>query len=408
MQHRMIENYIVRPLRWLLQNNVSYWHSGLHQFQYRNGSYQLVAAETAKPGRVIIVSRLHYQEFVQQYPVTRLTELKQVLKTEFQHQANVLHFIGPEDGQRRTVCSVVIADEMVKNVDFNCILIPETLLLWQAIKNRNAASAPEVYQVAAFTGYFLNRAATVPVSQRISSFCPDFSSFALNNGVSDVARCEVVPDNKYADYLVSALGNTLPSLARLALVKRHLTKRRALPVKAMAVAAAAVALVYIVAVAGYYQYTINKRQLQISQLGTDVTHLLDLQQQLQNTATAAETLLQHRADKYYSAHLWQVLIPLLQSDTSLALQNITTENNRIILRGQASQATAVLTTLQSSALIADARFDASVRRQRDKDIFVISLLMNQQPVAADSAPEIDAAANAVASSEQPEADDAAK
>ncbi|MBV2127786.1 hypothetical protein [Arsukibacterium indicum] len=407
MQHRMIENYIVRPLRWLLQNNISYWHSGLHQFQYRNGRYQLVAAATAKPGRIIIVSRLHYQEFVQQYPVTQLTELKQVLKTEFQHQANVLHFIGPEDGQSRTVCSVVISDEMVKNVDFNCILIPETLLLWQAIKNRSVAPAPEVYQVTAFTGYFLNCAAAVPVSQRISNFCPDFSSFTLNNGVSDVARCEVVPDDRYADYLVSALGKTLPSLAKLALFKRNKVAGRALPLKAMTVAASAVAVIYIVAVAGYYQYAIDKRQQQISQLGTDVTHLLDLQQQLQTTATDAEILIQHRADKFYSAHLWQVLIPLLQHDSSLALQNITTENSRIILRGQANQATAVLTALQSSALIEEARFDSSVRRQRDKDIFVISLLMTQQPVAAGSTSEA-AAVDSVASREQPEADHAAK
>jgi hypothetical protein len=381
MQHQMIEKYLARPLRWMLQQNVSYWHKALYQFSRKDGEYQLVPLKTQRPGRVVIISRIHYQEFVKYYPITRISELKQVLKTEFQHKNNVLHFIGPVDQQRRAVCSIVIADETVDCFERNCMLIPETLMLWQAVKADKSVKQPVVYEVTAFAGYFLYCAEAIPVSQRVNSFCPDYNSFVLNNGVSDLAHCQAIPDKQYANKLVNALQKTLPVIAKLALFRRPAINTVALPFKAMAITAGTLAVVYMLLVAAYYQYFLNKRQFEISQLGTEIEELLNIQQQAQTTSVAAEQLLQHRADKFYSAHLWQVLITLLQDDASLILQNLATENSRIVLRGQASQATAVLTQLQSSALVSDARFDASVRRQRDKDIFVISLLMNQQTTA---------------------------
>lgn len=408
MQHRMIDKYISRPLRWLLQNNVSYWHQGLHAFRSSNGNYQLALDKAEQPGRIIIISRLHYQEFVQHYPVAGLSELKQVLKTEFQHRNNVIHYIAPLDGQRRAVCSIVIADDIVSQFKHNCILIPETLLLWQAIKADKSVTQPRVYQATAFTGYFLYCADTVPVSQRINSFCADFPAFVLNNGISDLARCEIVPDNQYANRLVKALATTLPMLPRLALLRRPSLSAVKLPLKAMAFTAGAIVLVYMLLVAGYYQYSLQQRQADIAELGSEINQLLDTQQQLQNTQTQADKLLQQQAGKNYSAHLWQVLIPLLENDSSLSLQNIATENSRIILRGQASKATAVLTELQASELVSDARFDTSVRRQRDKDIFVISMLMTQQAVPTTSAAAAQRSGNSDTVKKQPEAADAAQ
>ena len=402
MQHQMIEKYVARPLRWMLQHNVSYWHQQLYQFCYNNGSYQLLPVKAQQPGRLVIISRVHYQEFVQHYPITRLNELKQVLKTEFQHSDNVLHYIGPVDGQRRAVCSIVISDDTVSRFNHNCILIPETLLLWQAVQADKSAKQPVIYQATAFAGYFLHCADTIPVSQLINSFCPDYNSFVLNNGVSDLAHCEAIPDNQYANRLVKALQKTLPVLAKLGLFRRPSINATSLPLKAMAITAGTVAVVYMLLVAGYYQYSLNKRQLEISQLGSEINELLNIQQHAQTTSAAADKLVQHRADKFYSAHLWQVMIILLQNDPSRVLQNLATENGRIVLRGQASQATAVLAELQSSALVSDARFDASIRRQQDKDIFVISLLMSQQTAA------ISVSDNTGNLTEQPEAGDAAQ
>lgn len=400
MQHRMTEKYISRPARWLLQNNVSYWHQGLQQFRYSNGDYQLTATDSAKPGRIIIISRLHYQEFLQYYPVTRLHELKQVLQTEFEHKDNVIHFIGPVEEQRRAVSSIVLADETASHFSHNCILIPETLLLWRGIKADKAVAQPAVYQITAFTGFFLYCGDVIPVSQRINSFCPDYASFMLNNGVSDLARLQQITDKQYANQLVKALGKALPGIARLALFRRPSFNSSRLPLKAIALTATAVAMAYMLLVAGYYHIAIDKRQTAIATLGSDVNQLLELQQQVQATSADAAKLVQLRADKKHSAHLWLVLIPLLQQDASLALQNLSTENDRIIIRGQANQATAVLTGLQASALVTDARFDASVRRQNNKDNFVISLLLAQQALAGTD--------SSVKPSSQPEAANAAQ
>lgn len=407
MQHHMIEKYIKQPLRWLLQKNVSYWHQGLHKFGYSKGNFQLTSCPAEQPGRIIIISRAHYQEFIQHYPVIRLHELKQVLKTEYQDNDNVLHFIGPLVEQRRAVCSFVLSESITTQFNRNCLIIPESLLLWRAVKTEKSAQ-PMVYQITAFADYFLNCAEAIPVSQRINRFCPDYASFMLNNGVSDLARLQQIPDTQYANYLVKALAKALPVFTRLALFRRSALSTKALPLKAMALSAAAVVAVYILGVAAYYHTAIDNRRAEIAALGGEVNQLLELQQQLQATDADAQNLLQWRADKTYSAQLWQLVITLLQQDPSLVLQNISSENGRIIIRGQANQATAVLTALQASTLLTDARFDASVRRQNNNDIFVISLLLAQHDATVQPAITPVAAVNSQNLSEQAEAGHAAK
>lgn len=410
MQLRLIEKYAARPLRWLLQHNVSYWHETEHRFGYHNGRYKLSAVSSdvanaeadsaVKTGRIVIVSRAHYQEFVQHYPVTRLSELKQILSTEYQHSNNVLHFIGPEQDQRRAVCSIVFAASVMQRFQHSCLLIPETLLLWHAARpaksQAGTAVAPGVLQVSAYAGYFLYYGGVTPVSQRINAFCPNYQSFMLNNGVPDVAHCAPLADVDYAGRLVQALRQAIPVLGRLALFNRPALNATVLPLKTIALTVAAMTLAYMVAVSAYYQLALGSQQDKIARLGSDINQLLDTQQQLQTVSAAADTLAQQRVDKQYSAHIWQLLIPLLEQDSSLALQNLATDNGRIVLRGQAGQATAVLTAIRSSALVTDARFDASIRRQRDKDVFVISLVLTQQPpaIAADNAAPVQEAADA--------------
>lgn len=418
MQHRLIEKYTARPLRWLLQHNVIYWHEGAHRFSFHNGCYKLsaqcidvagtatdssaeaadsaavvpdleavIAKSAAKGSRIIIVSRAHYQEFVQHYPVTRLSELKQILNTEYQDSNNVMHFIGPEQDQRRAVCSIVFAASVMQCFQHTCLLIPETLLLWHAARSAKSTvdtvASPRVLQVSAFVGYFLYCGDVTPVSQRINLFCKDYQSFMLNSGVPDVARCVPLADGDYAASLVQALGKAIPVLHRMTLFNRPELNITVLPLKAIALTAATVALAYMLSVTAYYQLALSSQQDKIARLGGDINQLLDIQQQLQTVSAAADTLAKLRADKHYSAHIWQLLLLLLEQDSSLALQNLATDNGRIILRGQASQATSVLTAIRGSALVKDARFDASVRRQRDKDVFVISLVLTQQqPVIA--------------------------
>lgn len=386
MQHRLIEQYMARPLRWLLQQNVSYWHRGLQQFRYQDSGWSLAAADAgARPGRIIIVSRAHYQEFVQHYPVTRLSELKQILQSEFQQHAQVLHFIGPEREQRRSVCSMVFSADIASQFSHHCVLVPETLLLWQAAQKSGPAASSQVVKAQAYAGYFLYCAGLTPLSQRINAFCPDYHSFMLNNGIADTVSCSELVDDNYAARLVDALRHALPRLGKLSLVNRPALQLSALPLKAMAITVSVLTLAYIGAIAGYYQLALSSQQQKIARLGSEVNQLLDTQQQLQNTDNAALTLAQLRSEKQYSAHIWQLILPLLQQNSSLALQNLATDNGRIVLRGQAEQATAVLTAIQASALVQEARFDASVRRQRDKDIFVISLILTQQPLTVPAA-----------------------
>ncbi|MFT7195299.1 MAG: hypothetical protein ACI8U1_002958, partial [Rheinheimera aquimaris] len=365
MQHPLIKQLTTKPMRWLLQKNISYWHKTAFRFSHSSNGYTLKPAESC--GSVVVLARNHYQEFIHLYPVAQLGELKQILRTEYP-QAGVLHYIGPEQDQRRLVCTIVIPPETLQQFSRLTLLIPESLLLWHSVKADSA-----IYQCDSLARYFLYSAAAVPVSQQIGAFCPDVTSFALNNGIPDQAAQKHVDADSYANKLVQALANSVFVIAKLAVLVRPQVKQIQLPFKAIAITAAVSLLLYIVLVTAYYSVLIDNRKNQLAELGSSVNQLLDIQQQLQHTGSDSQRLISLRQDKQYFAHLWLVIVTLLQQDTSVQLQNITTENGRLVIRGQAGQATSVLTSLQRSEWVLDARFDAPVRRQTTKDAFVISL-----------------------------------
>jgi hypothetical protein len=384
MQHQIMNKLAAGPLRWLVENTISYWQQVPYRFCRYNGGYQLQPA--SKVGRLVIIARQHYQEFIHHYPITQLSELKQILQTEYP-QAGVLHFIGPVQDQRRPVCTVVISPDTLSQFSRVTLLLPESLLLWQAVQPENT-----LHHIKDQSEYFLYSGAATPVSQRINQFCPNGESFALNNGISDLAQQRTLNASAYTNLLVNALAKAVPALHRLSIVVRPPVVMLQLPFKAMVITAGSLLLAYAVLVSSYYQFSLSARQDKLQQLGDTVNQLLDTQQQLQQTDAAAQALAELQQDKRASAQLWLVLVPLLQQDNSLHLQNIATENGRLILRGQANQATAVLTALQNTRWVNDARFDASVTRQRDKDMFVISLMLSQQPLLTEPTAEAQHAA----------------
>ena len=376
MQFHLIKQLTTKPMRWLLQKNISYWHKSAFRFSQSVDGYTLKPSESC--GSVVVLARNHYQEFIHLYPVAQLGELKQILHTEYP-QAGVLHYIGPEQDQRRSVCTIVIHPDTLQQFSRLTLLIPESLLLWHALKSDNA-----IYQCDSFARYFLYSAAAVPVSQQIGAFCPDVTSFALNNGIPDQGAQKHVDADSYANKLVQALANSVFVIAKLAVLVRPQVKQIQLPFKAIAITAAVSLLLYIVLVTAYYSVLIDNRKNQLAELGSSVNQLLDIQQSVQKISDDVDTLRALRENKQFTAHIWQIVLPLLQNDSSVQLQDIASQSERIVIRGKADQATSVLTTLQASNVVTDARFDAPVRRDRDKDAFVISLLLVQQqeqPVA---------------------------
>lgn len=392
MQHRWINNLTARPLSRLLQTSVSYWHKEQYSFRLHAGHYQLETEPTKKLGRIVIVSRAHYREFIQQYPVTRLSELKQILQTEYSSGKRVMHYIGPVLDQRRTVCTIEFSSDITNRLQHLCILLPETLLIWQS-KIRQVKTADErlAFHVNAVSNYFLYCADNVPVSQPFNAFCSDFASFSLNNGIHESTRVLDIEQKNYADLLAKAMESALPRFFSYGLLFRPERQAVTLPLKKLAISVSAVLVTYSLCVVAYYHFAIAQQQQQLANLGDNVSALLDLQQQLQANVDDASTLTKLRSGKYYSAHIWHVLLPLLDSNMNLGLQNISSQENRIVLRGQATQATAVLSALQQSPMVIDARFDDSVRRQRERDFFVISLTLRQTPAEKAMYPDSEAA-----------------
>lgn len=378
MQH-IFNKLTQKPLRWLVEQTVSYWHKTPYAFRLTSSGYTLEPGK--RSGLFTIVARCHYQEYVKTYPIAQLKELKQILKTEYQ-QPYVLHYIAPEQNQQRAVCTLVIDPQVIRQIGRSTLIIPETLLMWQALPKGEIA-----YQSQSSEPYFLLSSARVPTSQLINRFCADFTSFSLNNGVNDAVKLIQLPAAQYANQLATAFNRSLPHLPKLSLLAKTQLLKMALPVKAMAITALSVLVSYGAAVTLYYHIAITDRQNKITALGIEVNELLQLQQQLQQTTESAAQLQILRLDKHATAHIWQVVITLIQQQAGVSIQNVTLERGRFMLRGEAEQATAVLSALQASSFVIDASFDAPVRRQRDRDAFVIAVTLAQQPLTATTGQE---------------------
>lgn len=374
MQNNSFGNSLARPWRWLLGHGVGFWHDNtIRRFRFVKGQWSWSDEVGKRACFLTVFSRNHYREFIHSYPIASASELRKVLQTEFEASPYVLHVIGPEQEQQRKVCSFVFEPQAVEAAAGARLLVPESLLAWLAGRGKGP--------IKHFQGqaeFFLNCNDVIPVSLKAMALCRTPQDFALSVGLPLPAQAQVVPAQLRPAELMSAMPAWFAQCWRYSLFKRSVRTWRSLPLKGMAITLLAVSLLYAGVIEGYYRWSISAAESGLAELGPEVSDLLDGRQRQQQNADSYLQLYQAKRHQVRMAQLWLVLLPLLeQNELGVQVQNIGHSGERTVIRGMGNRATDVLTAIQASEYVSDAMFDAPVRRDKEKDVFVIGLTLKQ-------------------------------
>jgi hypothetical protein len=371
-----VAKYLNSSFAWFVHRYAGWYLNDSYGFVNADGQWQL-KGKNVTDIRLLIIARKHYKEFVKYYPVTNLKELKQVLAEEYSDTTDVFHLIGNEIDNQRQVCSFVIDAQVFELFPAAVAFIPESVLLWTIMR-----SDQNIVEVQHSSPYFLYCKGALPVSQLKLQLCPDLYSFILNNGLPEGLAYKQISSVSHIDLLMQALAKTLLSDWKHVFFKAPELKSLKFDLKQLAIAAAGIGMTYMLLSSAYLSLMLSHQEQKLASLGADIEVLLQLQEKLETTHNEFVTIEQSRATQFHSAHLWQVVLDIKEADTNIKIQAMSSQGNTHIIRGTASRATSVLTTLQSSDLVRSARFDAPVRREGNKELFVIALELKQDPVVA--------------------------
>ena len=126
----ILKKYADSILAFILKR-IGYWSSGLYDVSSDDNSAGLVATNTGKPGKwLVVVGREFYFETSRDYPVGHLGDLKKLLKNEpwrFPHKGLLLNRIERLNEQSHRVTSWVIKQEVLGGLGYRPFLIlPES------------------------------------------------------------------------------------------------------------------------------------------------------------------------------------------------------------------------------------------------------------------------------------------
>lgn len=336
---------------------IAYYNGEL--YQHTQAGWQQNAEKSQL--KVLIVSPSFYTQTVKKYPVTDKRELKKLLK--LQQTPNQFYLIKSQDDQSIHVIHWQFDEQLPKA----WLYLPESLLLAQHTQPDHVLEVQENKHSCYF---FANQQHTLFLAQK-SPLMNNVERFAISTGI----QCE------HSQYLSfeQKLGVVKQAISKLK--PKHwlafMPQPQQLdwwPIAFKSVIPATVVVILYSIISSAYLYTMNLHyNNQLNDQRSNLSQLLDLQQGIDNRQEAINQLQAFLVDKPYYLPLWLELAPLFEQ---VDLDSIRINNGRIMLRGEAKQATAIMEMLSNSANVKDAKFDSPVSKSRRGERFNMSFTFN--------------------------------
>lgn len=368
--------YAAKALGWLLQKKVGYLAGQPERFVLKQGLWcveSAPASELSKP--VMIVARHCYQEFVKTYPIASLKELKSVLVQEYAGKPLVRHVIAAADGNQRKVCTYVFSAATAVALQKSWLILPESMLLW--VGQPEAA----IFQINSTQPFFLSSVTDLPVSQRLNPLMHSVERFALSQGLPTETPTRLLAQNELPAALAAGFQRVLFQPLLHNFWQTPQARWSATQLRLVTAGVVSAALLYMLGSSLYLQLAVSRHEHAIAALGSEVNALLDTQSDYEKQVEDFARYQTVHDKKQYTAHLWLVLAELAQKDPALEFNSINSEDNALVVRGKTNRATELLALLQAHPMVRRSEFSAPVLREGDKESFVITLELVQQPVS---------------------------
>ena len=301
----------------------------------------------------------HYRHRSVSYPIRSRRELAQVLDYEIEPSA--LTFISSWDGESRQVDIYEIVGEDFLSSSRAVFFIPETLLLSRAL------TSDAIFKVER-TGlcYFV---AQTGLWHLAGGLVQNERAFILASGLS-IDRVEIVDDRRALHEIILGLRK-LQAAEWLDALSADLISKVWARVRPLAVMSLSVCAVYGLLVSVYLLVALSIRQSQIDSLGPEVGDLLAAQRRVDSLAVTSAGLSSVIAKTNRSWRVWEVPSTVWSGGGRVAA--FTQFDGKIMIRGEAPNATDLLSRLSKLETFSAPAFASPVRQDGDQQQFVIEL-----------------------------------
>lgn len=315
---------------------------------------------------IYIIDRQHYKEFSRRYPVANISELKQVLAAEYEHESLVFYKIAKAEEHQRHVVAYVFNPDVLQRLKLPAFLLPESVVLAAAIGANQLAEVgdPRV-------DYFLFSSEDRIFSQRRGLLCQNIEVFKLAAGVPEHIDSRTISAAQLPDWLAKGLY-ALPLSTFGSFLKFPAVRTRQLPWRKVTITLAVFSLVYMVFISAYLTLSLDSRQDELNAMSSEMNQLMNTQQELEQVVALYNGALALVKQKQSTSPFWILLIDLIQNEQA-ELRSVSITGNQVLLRGTAERATDLLTIMAASPYVGKAEFQAPVTSQRNRENFVIAL-----------------------------------
>lgn len=344
-----------------LVNFCAYFDGEMHSFSNAGSKLVFTKYKKSKRKKVLIVSSSFYTEDKQEYPID---DKKEVLKlVKLQEQENQ-HILLQNIGENKSTVNLWRYSGSVPRSWFR---IPETLLFARGGDDGEVLTVLNERQNITYVTSFNHVVHSAAHKGLINSV----ANFALSAGISVDKQTTITFDDK-ANYFAFAMSKLTMDAIRSFWLRPSRSKVASFFAK-LILPGVFTYFIYLMLSSAYLSGRIYIQEAELAKQDTQVTELLQLQEDVEFKQRQQMELSQFWSEKGSIAALWVVLTPVFETSD---IRSIVLQNGKYIIRGRTEDASALLDKLATDPNVLTARFEAPVRNQRNKDSYQISIELN--------------------------------
>jgi len=355
----------------LLSKITHYYDNGLYAFSSNTQSaLELIPIDQNQSKSLLLIAcRRYYTELSRSYPIENRSEVKKLVKLEYQGQ-KVFYKIAKVDNGKTQVNIWVFSAQLPQAF----LTLPESLLFSTLLTNNDILKVNGQH-----SPLFVAKHNEVVSSQLAGALITNPQSFAMAIGLPGNAKVnELTPEARVSALLTSLKALSIADLSlffTLPPVKptSHTIKTALLPSVVLFV-------MYMFGSSAYLLVYKAYLQSQIEQQTDGINTALDISANMEAQLARYTVTRKFMSKQKDVAAVWLVMVELFPEAEFSRFQ---LEQGRFVLAGQVERATTLLEQLNAHPFVKEARFDNPTRNSRGKEYFVISFTVKSLKSSGD-------------------------
>lgn len=351
----------------LFSKLVSYYDNNQHyKFVYDKGLWRLEVANSAK--LIQIVSAEHSSETLEVVPTSDKSALKGIirLKKEKDQNKNILVSVRQQyEGQTKmNIWGVERSTSIFQ--------IPEMLLLAQSITERQVIQLDEKYFVARRNNV-IHSALKLGIINSPERFCAScgitFDELINLHSLTDKVSC-------YIEMFSTVFSRNLPELFQLSALHNF----KPAVIRGIGVLSA-VSACYIMISSAYLVWKKDDLANQLSENKNNINNALTTYEKYQVTNAQLNAINDVFEGQFKKSFVFIIIDEIRHAAN---VSNVSFASGKVIIRGKAESAIAVLELINSSEGVSGAKFEQTIRRTQGIEEFIVSFSFSEHAYQGNS------------------------